>query len=95
MRAQLAQRERLGDVVVGAELEAEHLVRFAAARGQQQDRRVAVVAAHRAQDLEAARAGQHDVEHQQVEAPFAQQRQRLVAVGRDRRLVAVVLQRVP
>ena len=41
-RDQLAHAERLGQVVVGAALEADHLVRLLAPRGQHQDRHVAV-----------------------------------------------------
>ena len=36
--SELADRERLGDVVVGAQLEAEHLVDLVVARGQHDDR---------------------------------------------------------
>ena len=81
-RQQLAQRERLGHVVVGAELEPEHLVAFVAARGQQQHRGLAVARPQLAQQFEPARAGQHHVEHDEVEALAAQQRARFVAVGR-------------
>ncbi len=35
---ELAQAEGLGDVIVGAELEAEHLVQLAVPRGEHQDR---------------------------------------------------------
>ena len=71
---QLARRERLGDVVVGADLEAEHAIGFLAARGHHDDRHVAApaqLAAH----LDAIAAGQHQVEHDAV--VLAPQRLRL------------------
>ena len=37
-RDELGRRERLGEVVVGAELEAEHAVDLAVARGQEDHR---------------------------------------------------------
>ena len=64
---QLARAERLDDVVVGPQVEADDLVRVAAARGEQDDRHIAVLA-QPAADLQPVEAGQHDVEQDEVEA---------------------------
>ena len=64
-REQLARRERLGDVVVGADLEAEHAIGFFAARGHHDDRHVDA-RAQLAADLDAVAAGQHQIEHDAV-----------------------------
>ena len=65
-RHQLARGERLGDVVVGAQLQAEDLVELLAARRQHDDRDVALGADALA-DLEPVEPGQHQVEHHQVD----------------------------
>ena len=67
-REQLARRERLGDVVVGAAFEARDLVALFGARRQHDDRQLArlAIALERARELEAARVGQHPVDQQQV-----------------------------
>ena len=62
---ELARAERLGHVVVGADLEADHPVGLLAQRGQHDDRDVALLpqpAAH----LDAVDARQHQVEHDEV-----------------------------
>ncbi len=61
-RGELARRERLRDVVVGAELEAGDAVGLLVARGQHQDRHLRV-RAHLPADLEAVDPRQADVEH--------------------------------
>ena len=66
-RQQLGHLERLGDVVVGAELEADHLVDHLAARRQHDHRRLDAALAQLAADVEAAHARQHQVEEQQIE----------------------------
>ena len=63
---QLAQAERLGQVVVGAELEADDLVDLVVARRQDQDRHLGAGGADAAQHLEAVDAGQADVEDHEV-----------------------------
>ena len=63
---QLADREWLGDVVVGADLEAHDLVDLGVLGGQQDDRDGAV-RADLAAEVEAALPGHHDVQDQQVE----------------------------
>ena len=62
---QLARGERLGDVVVGADLEPDHLVDLAVLGGQHDDRHLRL-GPHRAADLGAGQAGQHQVEQDQV-----------------------------
>ena len=91
--AELAQRERLGDVVVGAELEAEDLVDLLGLRGEHDDRHGAARAQAPAH-LEAVEPGHHHVEHDEVERRLAEARQRLPAVDRLHDLVAVLAQRV-
>ncbi len=89
-RNQLARREGLRHVVVGAGLEARHLVGFFAARGQHHDRDVARVgvAAQHAHQLEAAHVRQHPVDQDEVGAPVADARERRLAVLRERDVAA-------
>ena len=67
-RDQLVRAERLGHVVVGAELEADDAVGFLGARRQHddRDRRGRVVGAHDAADFEAVHLRQHQVQDHQV-----------------------------
>ena len=80
-RHQLAGIERLGHVIVRAQLQPDDLVGILDAGGQHDDRRVAL-AAQGAGDLETVNAGQAQVEHHQVRflAPRLDQR-RLPVVG--------------
>jgi hypothetical protein len=64
---QLSDRERLGDVVVGTDLQADDLVDLGVLGGQQDDRHRAP-RAHIAADVEPASSRHHDVEDQEVEA---------------------------
>ena len=90
--AELAHRERLGDVVVGAELEAEDLVDLLRLGGQHDDRHRAARPQAPA-DLEAVDARHHHVEDDEVEGVLGEALERLLAVdGRDD-LVAVLPQR--
>ena len=63
----LTHREGLRDVVVGADLEADHLVHLGVL-GRQEDDRHRASSADVAADVQPAAAGHHDVEDQQVEA---------------------------
>jgi len=63
---ELAQRERLDEVVVGAALEAAHAVLDGVARGEHQHRQVRALRAHAAQGLEAVDAGEADIQDQEV-----------------------------
>ena len=60
---ELAGAERLGDVVVGSQLEAEHAVDLVVASGAEEDRRPVAVGPQPAADLDPVQAGQPDVEH--------------------------------
>ena len=81
-RVQLARAERLGQVVVGAGFQAGELVALVGARGQHDDRHVlrAPVGAQPARELDAAHAGQHPVEHDQVRQRGAHHVERLLRV---------------
>ena len=65
-RQQLAKREGLGDVVVGALLEAAHFVVLFAFRREDQDRNAQTVFADLFQDVEAVEFRQHQVEDDQI-----------------------------
>ncbi len=78
---QLAGAEGLGDVVLGAQGEADHLVGLFVLRRQEDDRDVAQLANAHAQ-LEAVDAGHHDVHNGQVEGRACQLFQsRLAAIA--------------
>jgi hypothetical protein len=91
-RAELAHRERLGDVVVGAELEPEDLVDLLGL-GREHDDRDRRAGPQAAAHLEAVHPGHHHVEHDEVEGLLGEAVQRLAAVGRLHDVVAVPLQR--
>ena len=81
---ELARAERLGQVVVGTELEPEQLVELVVARREHDDRDRRV-AAQLAGDVEAVEPGQAEVEDDQVGPALAdgRQRGRAVAGGED------------
>src|SRR6266851_764646 len=97
---QLADAERLGDEVVGSQLEADHPVDLLAARGHHDHRHVlgARGALQLAADLGPGNAGQHQVEQHQVGSAIARERERLLAVaggdGLEPRLAQVELHEV-
>ena len=78
--------ERLGDVVVGAELEPDDAIGFLGLRRQHddRDRRGVGVGPDRAAQLQAVEPGQHQVEHHQV-GRVALDLRHDVAPGRDQR----------
>ena len=89
---QLGEVERLGDVVVGAELEAvDHVVRLVARR-EHEDRREVAVLAQPLADLEAVDLGQADVEQDQVVAPRLRRGQAGAAVAGDVDVVVLAVQ---
>ena len=101
---QLARRERLGDVVVGAELQPEDAIELAVAGGEQQHRDtrgVCPAGAHpeAAADVEAVDgARQSDVEHDEVGGPGGDEGEAVLA-GRaaedpERRLGQIQLEQV-
>src|SRR5215469_9134641 len=77
---QLRVPERLGEVVVGAAVQAAHLLRFPPVRGQDEDRHVAQVA-DALKDRPAVEGGQPDVEDDEVRAQAVEGAQALPAVG--------------
>ena len=93
-RHHLAGVERLGDVVVGAQLQAHDLVGVFHARGQHDDRRGGqrLVGAHDARDLPTVEVRHHQVEDDQVGPLAAQHVQRGLAIGGGEHLVAGLLQ---
>jgi len=91
--AELPDREGLRDVVVGAELEAEHLVQLVVASGQHDDRHFALGPQTLA-DFEPVELREHDVEHDEVDPLRRKALQRLLAVPRLQHAVALALQGV-
>ncbi len=79
--SELADRERLRDVVVRAELETEDLVELVVAGGQHDDRDGALRAQAPA-DLEPVHSRQHDVEDDEVDVLLAKAAERLVPIPR-------------
>ena len=80
---ELADRERLRDVVVRAELEPEHLVELVVARREHDDRHRALGPEPLA-DLEPVELRQHDVEHDEVDGLGGEEPEGLLAVpGRN------------
>ena len=84
-RGQLVERERLGQVVVGAAIEAADPVLDRGARGEHQHRRPDPLGAHLLARREAVHAGQHHVQHRDVHILHAQNCERVIAAvhGRD------------
>ena len=89
---QLAQPERLGQVVVGAELEADDLVDLVVAGGQDEHRRLRARGAQPSQHLEAVDAGQAHVEHDEVRRLAGRELEALLAGAGDDDLVALLLE---
>ena len=90
---ELADRERLGDVVVRAELQAENLVELLAASREHDDRDVALAAQPLA-DLEPVEARQHHVENDEVDRLLVELPKRLLAVASLDDGVPVPLERI-
>ena len=84
----------LVEVVVGPQLEADHLVDLVVAGGQDQDRRLRSCRAQPAEHLEPVHAGQADVEHDEVRCLVRREVQALLAGPRDGDLVALLLEGV-
>ena len=78
---ELADRERLRDVVVGAELEPDHLVELVVA-GREHDDRHGAARPEALADLEPVELRQHQVEHDEVDVLRREAAQRLLAVAR-------------
>ena len=87
---ELARAERLGEVVVGTELEAQQLVELVVARGEHDDRDGRVTP-KLAGDVEAVEPRQPEVEDDEIRAALADRRQRRRAVaGRQHREARVL-----
>ena len=80
-RDELVGAERLGQVVVGADVEPDDAVGLFGACGHHddRDRRRRGVGAKRAAHLQPAHAGQHDVEDHEIEWLFAGAGERVIA----------------
>src|SRR5215471_4073406 len=95
-RQELVEREGLGQVVVGAEIEPGHLVGYAVARGEHDDRRVHAGLARGLEDAEAVALGQHDVEDDQIVGVAPEDKvQGGIAVGGRLHGVSLFLQPLP
>ncbi len=92
-REQLPERERLHEVVVGAEVEAADRVLLRVARGEHEDRRAVAARAQAAADLEAVEVRHQDVEDDRVELAVREPLQRVEPVGGRRDAVPVELER--
>ena len=90
---QLAQRERLDEVVVGADVEPEDTIVDRIARGQHQDRRLVAGGAHAPAHLEPVDPGHHHVEDHSVSGLLGEAVKRLLTVDRQLDLVLVESQR--
>jgi hypothetical protein len=83
-REQLARVERLGQIVVGADLEADDAVDILDLRSQHDDRRRIVGGAQAPADRQPVLAGQHQVEHDEVDRLASQHPvQRLRVLGEE------------
>ena len=90
---QLAQAERLGDVVVGAELEADDLVELRVLGGEHDDGHARLGPDDPA-DLDPGELGEHEVEQDEVRALGPEADERLAPVGRGDDAVALRLERL-
>ena len=86
---QLHRLERLHQIVVGAELQADDAVHDLTARGEHQDGRGDPALAQRAAYIEAVALRQHDVEHHEIEGARERARQAQLAVARGFDVVAL------
>ena len=89
---ELARAERLGEVVVGAELQPDDPVVDGVEAREQHHGRPVGVEAHPAQQVQTRRAGQADVEDHRVRSRLAPEPLGLARVARDARLDPVGLQ---
>lgn len=83
--------ERLGDVVVGAQLQAGDAIRALVALSQEDDRDMtgARGLAQLAADCVAVHIGQHDVQHDQLGQLFARQGEGIATARRHLHIVAL------
>ena len=81
-RQQLAQAERLGEVIVGSEFESDHPVDLIATMSGGDDDREVGSASQFAQEVEAVLLGQAEIENDETEAARCQQLTHLDTIGR-------------
>jgi hypothetical protein len=81
---QLTRVERLRQIVVGADFQADDPVDLLLQRGQQDDRHVLALAAQVAADLQAGAVRQHDVQHDKVDLGIGKGLLELPTVGGER-----------
>src|SRR5450759_4469036 len=91
---QLAQAERLCQVVVRPQLQANDLVNLVVTGRQDQDGHLALRRPDPAEDLESVHARQADVEHHEIRGLVRRELQALLAGTGDRDLVALLLEGV-
>ena len=91
-RQQLRSAERLRDVVVGADLEADDAVDLVALCREDDHRGRHPLAAQHAQHLDAAHAGKHHVEQDEVQSLVAGGLERSLAIGGGGHLVSLARQ---
>jgi hypothetical protein len=91
-REQLIELEGLGEVVVGAGVQAAHHVLGCIARGQHQDRGMPPFPPELGRDLEAVFLGEDHVEEDHVVVVHVRQHRRLITVRSDVHHVALFLQ---
>ena len=92
--ARIARIARLGEVVVGAELQAHDAVGVLAHGRQHDDRRAAFAVGEPAADRQPVLARQHDVEHDQVDGPALQRLLHLRRIAGGVHLVPVLAQEI-
>ena len=91
---ELRHREGLGDVVITAGFEGAQDVVLGSAGGQHQNGNRLILAPQGFANIEARRAGQHDVEDDEVEAAILEGRDGLIAAGDHLGRVPLVIQGV-
>ena len=91
---QLAQAERLGQVVVRPELQPDDLVDLVVAGGQDEDGHLGAGRPEAPEDLEAVHPGQADVEDDEVGRLARRDLEAFLAGARDGDLVALLLEGV-
>ncbi len=92
-RRQFARVERLGKIIVGAQLQTDNAIHVFAARGQHQHRDAAVDA-QTLENLKPIQAGKHDIQHDQVVAALLRRLQRRVPLMNALHREALALQKL-
>ncbi len=89
---EFARAVGLGEVVVGAQVEAEQQVVLGGTRGEHQDGQLVSLGAQGTHDVEAVQARHHHVEHEQVGCGPVEVVERLAPVAHDDHGVTLALQ---